>query len=333
MKKALFVGIDIGGTKISAALVQANGKIIAREKIPTPTNASPRKILNCLIELVTDLLDSQDSSPRKLRGIGIGVPGIVDTRRNRIFRTPNVRLTRFDLVGKLRKSFPTKIILGNDVNLGLLGEQWLGVGKKANNIVGIFPGTGIGGAIIIDNQLYTGFQGVAGEIGHMIVDLKGPICSCGNHGCLEAFASRWAIERDIRQAIKQKKKSIIRKLMPGKLTAVKSKVLRKALKMKDPVVSQVMKNATKALGQACISVRHMMNPEMIILGGGLIEACGDFILPVVNKIVRTDQFFAHLGKCPVVASRLKDDAVMIGGVALVKDQLEQRNKSRQRHSH
>lgn len=233
--------------------------------------------------------------------------------------TPNINLAKFPLARELRKRFHVPVSLSNDVNLGLLGEKWFGAAKNAKNVVGLFPGTGLGGAIIIDGKLYTGTNGAAAEIGHMIVEPQGPLCSCGNRGCLEAVASRWAIERDIRQAVKSGERTIITHFTSGNLRLIKSKALKKALDAKDPLVTRIMKNASCALGKSCISLRHILNPDVIVLGGGVIEACGDFMLPIIKKVFSSDPFFKKIDRCRIVASQLKDDAVILGAIALARE--------------
>lgn len=317
MKSKLFIGVDIGGTKISAALVASAGKIISRQKIAVPKDASSKKILNLITELILKILKEPGLSAKNLAGIGCGVPGIVDPQ-GKIVVTPNINLSGFPLANELKKKFKTKVALGNDVNLGVLGEQWLGAGRKVKNLLGLFPGTGVGGAIILNGQMIIGTHGAAAEIGHMIIDPDGPLCSCGNRGCLEALAGRWAIERDIRQALKQGKKTFISKLQKGKLETIKSKLLAEAIRKKDPLILPIMRRASEILGTACVGLRHIFDPDMIIFGGGLIEACGNFILPIVRKKINADPFFSKLSGCPIVASKLGDDAVILGAVALVK---------------
>jgi len=325
MPKKIFIGVDVGGTKIAGGLVTVSGKVIAREKQSTPPQAKPKKIYNVLADIIDDLLQKNKTKLDNIYGIGVGIPGLVDPN-NRILITPNINLSHYPLALKLKKKFKVKVFLGNDVNLGLLAEYWLGVAKNFHYIVGLFPGTGIGGGVILHGELFTGPHGAAAELGHMIMDREGPPCSCGNRGCLEALASRWAIERDIRQAIKNGQKSIITKLTNGHLNVIKSKVLKQALKHKDPLVTRIMQNAASVLGEACLSLRHIFNPELIVLGGGVMEACGNFILPIVRKTMEGDPFFAKFDNCRVVQSLLKDDAVILGAVALVKNNLRsQRN--------
>ena len=325
MKYKHYIGIDIGGTKIASALADERGNIRMRERIPTPRKASFHAMVQCLGHLIEEILIVEKLKIKDIEGIGIGVPGIVHVDEHRILKTPNANLSGMPLGSQLEKKFRTKVYLGNDVNLGLLGEQWLGAAKKVKNVIGLSPGTGIGGAIILDGKLFLGSHGAAAEIGHMVIDMNGPMCSCGNRGCLEALAGRWAIERDIRRAVRLGHRSIIKELSAKKLTLVKSKMLKKALDKKDPLITAVMTQASEALGKACISINHIFNPDMIVLGGGIIEACGGFMLPIIRKISYSDPFFSRQLIAEVVSSELGDDAVVLGAVALVKSRLKKKN--------
>ncbi|MDD5155928.1 MAG: ROK family protein [Candidatus Omnitrophica bacterium] len=313
-----YIGIDIGGTKICAGLVSPSGIILEREKIPTPVESSSRRSLLAIVEIIQNLLTDRRLTTKEIRGIGIGIPGLVNAGKGEVLVTPNMNLTGINIIRELRHKFPVQIVIGNDANLGILGEKWLGAACGAENAVGLFLGTGLGGGVISGGKLLTGYQGVAAEIGHLIVDPHGPRCSCGNRGCLEAFVGRWAIERDIREAINDGKKPKLHKLFKKKINRIKSKVLREALDKKDPVVTPIMKKSAEILGLACISLRHIFDPECIILGGGVIEACRDYIIPVVKKTIEKDKFFRSMRRCKIKKSSLGDDAVLLGSVALVR---------------
>ena len=272
-------------------------------------------------ELIQEFLKEEKIARARIRGIGLGVPGIVKPDHRDILITPNVGLSGYPLAAQLEKSFKTRVVLGNDVNLGTLGEKWFGVGKGVKNIIGLFPGTGVGGAIIMDGKLITGSQGAAGEIGHMVLDMHSPRKSAGLYGTVEALASRRAIERAIKKAVAQKVPTVITKIQKGKLDTIKSQVIAEALRRKDPLTVRVMNEACHVLGQACVSLRHILNPEMIILGGGVIEACGDYMLPRIRKISAADPFFKGIDDCRVERSFLGDDAVILGAVVLLKQVL------------
>ena len=321
MKQNVYIGIDIGATKILAGLIRPSGRITVRKKIPTPRGVKSKEIYKHLSGLIDQVLSNGGLRSKDLKGIAIGVPGIVDRDQKKILKTPNTSLARFPLASKLQRKYRVKVFIGNDVNLGLLGEQWLGAGRRAKNLVGIFPGTGVGGAVILNGKILLGTTGAAAEIGHMTVQLDGPMCSCGNRGCLEALASRWSIERDIRQAMKSRKRTIVSKLLKRNTRVIKSRIIKEALRKRDPLVTGIMRRVSTVLGKACISMNHIFNPEVIILGGGLIEACGDFMLPIIKRTAKKDPLFKGFNTCRIVKSRLTDDAVILGAAALLKQEL------------
>jgi glucokinase len=318
MKTRVYAGIDVGGTKISAALVADSGKILSRAKLPSEKNSSPSRIIKTVAELIEENLRAASVTKRQLAGIGVGIPGLLDPASGKVIKTPNLNLSGVNLQKQLRDRFKIKVAVGNDANLGLLGEKWVGAARSAKNAVGLFLGTGIGGGVIVNNSLISGFHGAAAELGHMQLDAGGPKCTCGNVGCLEAFGGRWALERDIKAAIAEGERTIVTKIIDGKIKNIKSRVLRKALKRKDPLVSRIVREASLHIGGACVTLRHIFDPELFIFGGGVVEACGDFMLPVIQKTIDKDRFFASFGQCRVVPSKLGDDAVILGGVALVR---------------
>jgi glucokinase len=313
-----YIGLDIGGTKIAGALVSASGRVLTRTKTSTPKKVKPKDIFICVTEAVDELIHAGGIKRSFIKGIGVGVPGIVDTRNNHILAAPNIALTGFPLSASLKRKYHMRVVMTNDVNAGLLGEAWLGAAKGLAHVVGIFPGTGVGGAVISDGKLLLGAQGAATELGHVIVSFDGPLCHCGNRGCLEALTSRWAIERDIRLAVKSGRKTIVTELNDGKLDMIKSRILKEALSKNDAVVKSVLAKAAMVLGKTAVSLNHTFNPQAIIFGGGVIKACGDFILPIVAKEVKADPFFKKFNACRILPSKLGDDAVILGAARLAQ---------------
>ena len=322
MNEPLFIGIDIGGTKIAGGLMTSSGKILARHKIPTPKKANLKQIISLVSDTASSLISQTDLRAKKIQAMGIGIPGLIDPHEGKIIKTPNMGLSGTNFMKEAAKKIRVPLAIGNDVKLGILGEQWLGAARTSRHVVGLFLGTGLGAGVLIDGKLLVGSRGAAGEIGHMIIDVHGPQCSCGNRGCLEAFIGRWAIERDICEAIKNGKRPLLNKLTDSCSKAIKSKLLAKALKRKDPVVTPIVKNVSRILGTACISLRHIFDPELIVLGGGVIEACGDFMIPIVKKTAERDPFFSGLKQCRIVKSQLGDDAIILGAVALARQSLK-----------
>jgi len=319
MAKKFYVGVDVGGTKIATGLVSSGGEVLIWEKLSTPRAKSAGEVMKAVVRAVRDVLAGAGRKARRLRAIGIGVPGLVDAKTGKVLVAPNIPIAGFPIAEELERRFGVPVAIGNDVNLGVLGESWRGAGRGVEDFVGIFPGTGIGGGVISGGRLLTGAHGAAAELGHVVLDPRGPRCGCGARGCLEAYASRTAIERDIRAGVKAGERTGIIELNGGGLDQIKSKVLANALRRRDPLVTRVLREAAERLGDGCVSLRHCFDPELFILGGGVIEACGAFILPIVKKRLAADPLFRAIGSCRVARSSLGDDAVVLGAVALARE--------------
>jgi glucokinase len=219
---------------------------------------------------------------------------------------------------RLAEALGVPVAVENDVNLGTLGEFALGAGRGTRDMVGIFVGTGVGGGLILDGALRSGFRHAAAEVGHMIVLADGPVCGCGKRGCLESVASRTAIERDIRLGLAAGRQSAIPKLMKGR-GRMSSGVLAKALLSGDPLVSEVLGKAQWYLGLHVASVVNLVDPEMIVLGGGVVEALGDGFLEPVRLTAR--QYYIQqtdAEKVRIVAAQLGDLAGVLGAAVLAR---------------
>jgi len=317
----VYVGIDVGGTKIQASAVDSSGKILGREKRQTPRASCPKRIIQEIIRAVESCLLRSGIERENLAGIGLAIPGVVEPDDGYVVVTPNMGLSNTDVVSPIKKRFKVAVALGNDVNLGTLGEKWLGAAQQAASAVGIFVGTGIGGGVIMDHKLVRGSREAAGEIGHMILKPGGPLCGCGYRGCLEALASRTAIEREIKAAIAAGKETMAAQGLEQARGLIRSGVLKKALKAGDAVVTKAVGNASRMLGLACLTVRHLVDPDVIILGGGVMEACGNYVMSIIVKIVSEDPLPGARPGCAIVRSELGDDAVVLGAVALIQEKM------------
>ena len=311
----MYLGVDVGGTKIMAALVTEDGAVRARKRMPTPRDKKGPQVVAAIGDVMAVLLAEKGINSTDLGAIGVAIPGTVSPNEGKIVLTPNMPLSGIVVAPLLEKRFKTPVFIGNDVNLGTLGETWRGAARGAQSTVGIFVGTGIGAGVVLNGRLHEGYRNAAGEIGHMCMEVGGPLCGCGNRGCLEALASRTAIERTIREAIEQGRRSIVGKFVDT-LDVIKSSMLKRALKQGDELVTDVMRAAAERIGYACLAVRHILDPEMIVLGGGVIEACGDFMVPIIEQIVRLHSLPGSREKKVIATSTLGDDAVALGAVAL-----------------
>jgi glucokinase len=317
-KQRLYLGVDVGGTKVQASLVEEAGTILGREKAPTPRKGGPERVLAVIEKTIEDVLKKGSGAANHLTAMGVAVPGVVDPDTGRIVVTPNMSLTGVAVRAHLESRFNVPVAIGNDCNMGALGEKWLGSARQFDSALAILVGTGIGGGFVQKGRLWRGARESASEIGHIIMQIDGPKCGCGNRGCLEALASRSAIERDIRAGIAAGRESVLTQLCGGDLAVIRSGAIRQALDAQDPLVNEVVHRAAEVLGYACITVRHLIDPEVIILGGGVIEACSDFILPIVDNIVGSDRLPGARDGGRVLLSALGDDAVVLGAVALAR---------------
>lgn len=314
----LYIGVDVGGTKIQASVLTESGLILARHRRPTPRETKSKNVLKAIITAIEEVVDEQKLKTSQIAGIGVVAPGVVDPDKGKVLFAPNLDIAGLEISEQLKKQFNVKTALGNDCNLGTLGEKWLGTGRNAKSVVGLFPGTGMGGGYVLNGQVFRGSRESAMEIGHIVMQVDGPKCACGMNGCFEALASRSAIEKTIREKIQQGKKSIITELLDGDLSIIKSGTIKEAIEANDKLTCDIIKEASRIIGLGCINIRHILDPEMIVLGGGLIEACGDFMYPIICETVDTDPLPGTGKGGEIFIGSLGDDAVVLGAVALAR---------------
>ncbi|HBO46137.1 MAG TPA: hypothetical protein DD670_19875 [Planctomycetaceae bacterium] len=318
-RKNLYLAVDIGGTKILAALVDASGKVLSRQKCPTPRDKGPEPLFEALDATISKMLaENGNLKPRELRAMGIAVPGVVDPDEGLVIVTPNMGLSNTRLGDHCAKMFSMPVAIGNDCNTGILGEKWLGAARRARSAMGILVGTGIGGGFIQGSRVWRGAREAASEIGHIVMEINGPPCGCGNRGCLEALASRTAIERRLREAMAAGRPTILSQLLDDETHVIRSNVLRQAIEAGDPLVAEVLGFAADVIGHACLTVGHLLDPEVIVLGGGVIEACSHFMVPLIEGVVKSDCLIQATDGGGILVSSLGDDAVILGAAALAR---------------
>ena len=319
MQEKYIVSVDMGGTKILASVLNTKKGIIARQKKPTNVNSGTKTYVKDVAQIVTKVVAESKLKDENIAAVCLGVPGSVNPIIGIINFAPNLGIKNYKMKSELEKLIPYPVLLENDVNLGALGVKSFGVGKKSENMLAVFIGTGIGGGIIINGKIYRGFNFVAGEIGHMLVQKNGPMCSCGKKGCFEALASRTAIVNNIINDVKKgKKKSVLSNLIKSN-QRIKSGALRNAIDRKDKVVTKRITEACETIGDILGSVCNLMNFDMIVLGGGVIEALGDFMMPIIKKEFNNHVLDAVAKGIKIIPSKLGDDAAIYGGLALADE--------------
>jgi len=322
MQEKFIVSVDMGGTKILASVLNSKKGIISRQKKPTNIDSGTKVYVKDIAELVHKVVKTSKLDEKNIVAVCLGVPGSVNPQTGVIGIAPNLGIKNYKMKAELEKLIPYPVLLENDVNLGALGIKNYGVGKDATNMLAVFVGTGIGGGVVIDKKMYRGFNFVAGEIGHMLVQKNGPKCGCGKKGCFEALASRTAIVNNIINDVKKlKKKSVLSDLIKSN-ERIKSGALRNAIDKKDKVVTIRITEACEVIGDVLASVCNLMNFDMIVLGGGVIEALGDFMLPIIKQQFNNQVFTAAAKGVKIVPSKLADDAAIYGGLALAEEFLD-----------
>ncbi len=319
MQEKYVISVDMGGTKILASVINSKNGIIASLKKPTNIEVGIKSYVKDIADLVLKLVKNTKLQKENIVAVCLGVPGSVNPYTGIIGLAPNLGLKNFNIKSKLEAEIPYPVLIENDVNLGALGIKYFGVGKKSKNLLAVFLGTGIGGGIIIDGKLYRGNNFSAGEIGHMLVKKNGPKCGCGKKGCFEAVASRTAIVNHIITDIKKgKKKSVLSDLVKSN-QRIKSGALREAVEKGDKIVIKRITEACEIIGDVLSSIINLMNFDMIVLGGGLIEALEDFMLPIIKKEFQNHVLTDSAKNLKIVASTLGDDAAIFGGIALAEE--------------
>ncbi len=316
------IGVDMGGTKIIASVVNTEGRLLGSAKIPTKADKGTEVVLARIAQCIQKAVDKSGVERESIQAVGIGAPGPLDPETGVVVFAPNLGWTDVPLKTELETRVRIPTFVDNDVNVGTLGEHTFGAGKGISNLVGIFVGTGIGGGIIMNGELFHGASKTAGEIGHIIVKAGGPRCGCGTKGCLEALASRTAITRQLQKAIVKKgKKSVLSELTNGDLKLIRSGILAKALRRNDKLTVKVFKKATKYLGIGIASIANFLNPEMIVLGGGVVEALDETFLTNIQKIAEDYALPTTLSGVQIVRAKLGDDAGILGAAALARQRL------------
>jgi glucokinase len=318
-KKDWFVGVDLGGTKILAGLFDAQLRCIGRSRLSTKASRGPAEVIKRIARCVLEVVDECDLEMKQVRAVGIGAPGPVNPESGKVIFAPNLEGWReIPLQKELGKLLDLPVSVENDCNVCTLGVYHGELKSKPQSMVGIFLGTGIGGGLILDGKLHTGFNRTAGEVGHMVLEVGGPKCGCGNRGCFEALAGRAAIFRRIQSAVKEGQKTLLTEMLGPGLEDLRSGDLRKALRRGDKFVERVIEETAEYAGIAVANLMNLFNPEVVVLGGGLIQQLADEMMAIV---VETAMDYAMSGTTKGIeirASELGDDAGITGGAVLAR---------------
>jgi len=309
------VGIDLGGTKIYTALADAAGRVVAEVKVLTEAARGERAVLHRLVQTVEEVLRLGGVPRNGVRAVGLGVPGPLDVARGIVYHAPNLGWRDVPVKEILEKALGVPVLVDNDANLGALGEHTFGAGRGVDHMVYVTVSTGIGGGLILEGRLYRGWRDGAGEIGHMTVVPEGPLCRCGNRGCLEAVASGTAIGREGRELVARGEGRGILAAARGRPEAVTAAAVSVAAAGGDAEALALLRRAAGFLGLGLANVVKVLNPALVVLGGGVVEGA-PFLVGMVDEAVRAHALSAAHGAVRLEAALLGGKAGVMGAVAL-----------------
>ena len=313
------IGVDLGGTKILAGVFKHSLECVATSKLSTKPQRGVDKVVERIARCVQDVVDEADLTMKQVAGVGIGAPGAVDFGAGTVIFAPNMPgWKEVPLKKELEKLLGVPVFVENDCNIATLGVYVAELKAKPRSMVGIFVGTGIGGGIIIGGELYSGFGHTAGEIGHMVLEVNGPKCGCGNKGCLEALASRTAIFQQLKAGIKDGEKTLLTGMLGDDLEDLRSGDLRKAIRRGDKFVDRVIDGAAEYIGIATANLVNILNPEVVVLGGGVMEALADEMMSVIVETATDYAMPGAMRGVEILASKLGDSAGITGGAVLAR---------------
>jgi glucokinase len=309
----VYAGIDIGGTSIKYGLVDTTGKILHKEQRPTLAEKGPMPLMHLITNIAERLLYYAAEEDFSVKYLGVGSPGAIDNRTGRVIGpSPNIEGWQGMEIGEtLKDRLNLPVIVDNDVNAMSLAELRFGAASGARSAVCVTVGTGVGGAVIINGRVWHGANFTAGELGHMTINFDGPKCTCGNYGCIEAYCSSQAIIDRTKHKVKGGLTPILEEVLERNVENLTVKKLFAALKKGDAVAQEVILETAKYLGIGLAGVANLLNPEIIVIGGGITEGGGGFIEAVADEI-KKHAFSSAYEKLSIAKAVLGNDAGFIG---------------------
>ncbi|KGX93967.1 ROK family transcriptional regulator [Pontibacillus halophilus JSM 076056 = DSM 19796] len=310
------IGIDVGHVYVKFVTSNLAGDVLEQVRLKLDSHPNKQTMINVLKRGVHKLLEQSQLHVDRCLGIGVGMHGIVDNENGISLFTPAFNLRDIPVASVLEDEFQLMVKVENDVRAMTLGEAWFGNGDKQENFVGVNVGYGIGAGIMYEGQLFHGEANIAGEIGHMTIDLNGPKCDCGNYGCLQAIAAGPAIAERAVKELKFGASSLLTDMCGGDLDKVTGSMVHKAAVQGDEFSTRILHDTGRYLGIGLTNLIHTVNPTRIIIGGGVAQA-GEFILSGVQEMIASKGLTQQAKETPVLSARLKENSTVMGAVVLI----------------
>jgi glucokinase len=313
----VFVGCDLGGTNIKAGLVDLDtGKVLVSDSTPTKSRKGPESVMKRMAELISEIITQSKIKRKAIGGLGISAPGVIDLATNTTLFLPNLygEWKNIPVGERMREYLSLEISMLNDVRAITYGEWAFGAGKEVDSMACFAIGTGVGGGLVVNNQVVLGFGGTAGELGHQTVDLNGPICGCGNRGCIEVYASGPAIAAMAARGVRQGWSTKIAELIDNDLNQLTPEIVAKAAQMGDAFAHEVWRRAGSFLGIGVANILTCVGVKRVVIGGGVAQA-GDLLLDPIREEVKNRVFLMPVEKVDIVRAQLGTDAGIVGMAA------------------
>jgi glucokinase-like ROK family protein len=310
------IAAEIGVDFVSVILANFNAEILWRNQEPTQSHQSQKDILRRATQLIRRAVREGEHSCARLLGLGLGVPGLVDVGSGALVFAPNLGWRDVPLKSLLERQFNFPVFVGNEANMGAMGETYFGVARGYNNVLYISAGVGLGGSVVLNGQILPGATGYAGEIGHMTMDPEGLRCNCGNRGCWETLVSQTAVLRRVRSMIESGQMSILMQMTLGQLDEMTIPMITEAARQDDPVGREALMETGEYLGIGIANLINAFNPELVVFGG-ILSLAGDQLLPVIHRVVEQRALGESSAATQVLVAAHGFDACVIGGIATV----------------
>ena len=320
------VGVDIGGTNLVVGVVPVGGGAVRGLRTrPTDALRGPEAVVADVVSMAAAALDevrsAEGAAPGDLLGFGVGCPGPIDRARGVVVESPNLRWKQVPLREMLERQCDGRVVVDNDANCATYGEWWQGAGQGSASMVGITVGTGVGGGYVLEGQLVHGASDGAGEIGHTTVNLSGRRCACGNYGCLEAYAAGPAIAARAREGLEAGASSSLPAQVDGDLARITAAVVYEAVVEGDAFATEVLSDAARVLGVGVANIINLLNPEVVVIMGGVTRA-GEHLLGPLRDEVRRRAFRGLVDACDVRTARLGEAVGVVGAAGLLEATLQ-----------
>jgi len=312
MTVPLAIGVDVGGTKVAALVVDTQGAVRDRRLVPSPAEDA-EAVTRTIVALVAELLSVHE----EVAAVGIGAAGLV-SHEGVVRFAPNVAWREFPLRERVAAGVEIPVTVDNDANVAAWGEYRFGAGRGTTDLLVVTVGTGIGGGIVIGGDLYRGAHGLGAEIGHIVVEPNGPLCGCGNHGCWEQVASGRAIERMGRRAAAEQRGSVLAKAAGGDPSRLTGPDVTRAARDGDPIAIAILEEVGRRLGQGIAGLVNVLDPDAVVVGGGAADAHDLLLKPAQRAFVESVEAPTHRPEVPILAAELGNDAGAIGAADLAR---------------